>query len=98
MMGGSIAVESKKGVGATFTVEIPLELPEQVIQSEQKQHLHRDLTGIHVLMAEDLSLIHIYGKHIQKVEFNSQDVELDAVVRLLLLNWRTVIRKREYSH
>ena len=56
MMGGSIAVESKKGVGSTFTVKIPLELPEQVIQSEQKQHLHRDLTGIHVLMAEDNDL------------------------------------------
>ena len=56
MMGGSIAVESKKGVGATFTVEIPLELPEQVIPSEQKQHLHRDLTGIHVLMAGDNDL------------------------------------------
>ncbi len=56
MMGGSIAVESKKGVGSTFTVEIPLELPEQVIPSEQKQHLHRDLTGIHVLMAEDNDL------------------------------------------
>ena len=56
MMGGSIAVESKKGVGSTFTVEIPLELPEQVIQLEQKQHLHRDLTGIHVLMAEDNDL------------------------------------------
>ena len=56
MMGGSIAVESKKGVGTTFTVEIPLELPEQVIPSEQKQHLHRDLTGIHVLMAEDNDL------------------------------------------
>ena len=56
MMDGSIAVESKKGVGATFTVEIPLELPEQVIPSEQKQHLHRDLTGIHVLMAEDNDL------------------------------------------
>ena len=56
MMGGSIAVESKKGAGSTFTVEIPLELSEQVIQSEQKQHLHRDLTGIHVLMAEDNDL------------------------------------------
>ena len=56
MMGGSIAVESKKGVGSTFTVEIPMELPEQVIQSEQKQHLYRDLTGIHVLMAEDNDL------------------------------------------
>ena len=47
---------SKKGVGTTFTVEIPLELPEQVIQSEQKQPLHRDLTGVHVLMAEDNDL------------------------------------------
>ena len=56
MMGGSIAVESKKGVGTTFTVEIPLELKEQVIQSEQKQPLHRDLTGVHVLMAEDNDL------------------------------------------
>ena len=56
LMGGSIAVESKKGVGSTFTVEIPLELTEQVIPSEQKQHLQRDLTGIHVLMAEDNDL------------------------------------------
>lgn len=56
MMGGSIAVESKKGVGSTFTVEIPMELTEQAIPSEQKQHLHRDLTGIHVLMAEDNDL------------------------------------------
>ena len=56
MMGGSIAVESQKGVGSTFTVEIPMELTEKVIQSEQKQHLHRDLTGIHVLMAEDNDL------------------------------------------
>ena len=56
MMGGSIAVESKKGVGTTFTVEIPLELTEQVIESEQKQPLHRDLTSVHVLMAEDNDL------------------------------------------
>ena len=56
MMNGTIAVESKKGVGTTFIVEIPLELTEQVLQSEQKQPRHIDLTGIHVLMAEDNDL------------------------------------------
>ena len=64
MMGGSIAVESKKGVGTTFTVEIPLELTEQVIQS--KQPLHRDLTGVHVLMAEDNDLNNKVFKHCLK--------------------------------
>ncbi len=56
MMGGTIAVKSKKGMGTTFTVEIPLELTGQVIQSKQEKTLHRDLTGIHVLMAEDNDL------------------------------------------
>ena len=37
-------------------MEIPLELTEQVIQSKQKQPPHRDLTGVHVLMAEDNDL------------------------------------------
>lgn len=56
MMDGTIAVKSKKGMGTTFTVEIPLELTGQVIQSKQEKTLHRDLTGIHVLMAEDNDL------------------------------------------
>ena len=31
-------------------------MTEQVIQSKQKQPLHRDLKGVHVLMAEDNDL------------------------------------------
>lgn len=56
MMGGSIAVESQKGVGTTFTVEIPLELTEQGIHQKQEEPLHHDLTGVNVLMAEDNDL------------------------------------------
>lgn len=56
MMGGTIAVESKKGVGTKFIVEIPLELTEQVVQENQEQPLHIDLNGVHVLMAEDNDL------------------------------------------
>lgn len=56
MMGGSIAVESQKGVGTTFTVEIPLELTEQGIRQKQEEPVHHDLTGVNVLMAEDNNL------------------------------------------
>lgn len=56
MMGGSIAVESQKGVGTTFTVEIPLELTEQGIHQKQEEPVHHDLTGVNVLMAEDNDL------------------------------------------
>ena len=48
MMGGSIDVEEQKGVGSTFTVKIPLDVARnRLFNPEQKQHLHRDLTGIH---------------------------------------------------
>ncbi len=56
MMGGSIAVESQKGVGTTFAVEIPLELTEQGIHQKQEEPVHHDLTGVNVLMAEDNDL------------------------------------------
>ena len=56
IMGGSIAVESQKGVGTTFTVEIPLELTEQGIRQKQEEPVHHDLTGVNVLMAEDNDL------------------------------------------
>lgn len=56
MMGGKIDVESKKGIGTTFTVEIPLELTEQDIHQKQEEPAHRDLTGVNVLMAEDNDL------------------------------------------
>lgn len=56
MMGGSIAVESQKGAGTTFTVEIPLELTEQDIHQKQEEPVHHDLTGVNVLMAEDNDL------------------------------------------
>lgn len=56
MMGGKIDVESKKGIGTTFTVEIPLELTEQDIHQKQEEPVYRDLTGVNVLMAEDNDL------------------------------------------
>ena len=56
-MGGAITAKSRKGVGSAFTVELPMEL----VDAEQMEEKHipvdrADLSGVHVLMAEDNEL------------------------------------------
>ena len=57
MMGGIISVESTKGVGTTFTVELPLELVDrEVVEERNKPRTKQSLKGVKVLMAEDNDL------------------------------------------
>lgn len=57
MMGGTIDLKSKLGVGTTFTVEIPLEIvrPEDAPKQEKPVDVH-SVAGVNLLMAEDNDL------------------------------------------
>lgn len=65
LMGGTITVESQKGVGTTITVEIPVEITDAEHVISQKQYSQsKNLEGIKVLLAEDNDLNAELGKMI----------------------------------
>lgn len=57
MMGGSILVESRKGAGSVFTVELPLEITDKSNVCEKAVPIANvDLNGVKILLAEDNDL------------------------------------------
>ncbi|MBP0965328.1 MAG: response regulator [Oscillospiraceae bacterium] len=57
LMGGSILVESRKGAGSVFTVELPLEITDKSNVCEKAMPIANvDLNGVKILLAEDNDL------------------------------------------
>ena len=56
MMGGTIHVESGKGVGSSFFVTIPFTKVNKVEVKENIAKINIDLSGKHILIAEDMEV------------------------------------------
>lgn len=57
LMGGTILVESRKGAGSAFTVELPMEITDACEVKKTDYDVGKaDLTGLNVLLAEDNEL------------------------------------------
>ncbi len=57
LMGGTICVNSQKGEGSAFTVELPLELTDEgKVQKQEPSTAGTDLMGVKILLAEDNEL------------------------------------------
>jgi len=56
-MGGTIAFESKEGVGTTFVIRVPFKIdPDADKREEQKDVSEKSIKGLHILLAEDNEL------------------------------------------
>ena len=55
-MGGTITVESEKGVGSEFIITIPFEIAEKPAESDADDALEDDIRGLNIMLVEDNEL------------------------------------------
>lgn len=96
IMGGLVRVESKLGLGTTFTIEIPFELAQkkEVVSIKSDQTIEMDNLDLKILVAEDNNInqviIQTYLKNIN-LDCDFANNGLEAVQKVLSFE------KREYD-
>ena len=77
LMGGTISVESRKGVGSVFTVELPMETADSPELKKSNSGLCKaDLKGTKVLLAEDNDL----NAEISIVQLEELGMEIERAI------------------
>ena len=78
MMNGDISVESEKGVGTIFTVNVTLKTSDRVAEDEPEENRPQvdqvtDLAGRHILLAEDMAV----NAEIMMMVLKNREMEVD---------------------
>lgn len=98
LMSGDISVESKQGVGSTFTITLPLQ-----IQDTPQEELEQEWRGVHTLIVDDdlqiaesaAELLHDLGlraeftvKGIEAVKIVLQAASTSDPYQLVIVDWK----------
>ena len=91
MLGGTIRLESEKGKGSRFTVEIPMQTAEELPERINQTRIHHDRTFHDVIAIDNDEVLLLMLKEMYAQEGIHCDICTDAAELM------EMIRKKEYS-
>ena len=91
MLGGTIRLESEKGKGSRFTVEIPMQKAEEIPEKEIQTYIHREERNLNVVAIDNDEVLLLMLKEMYAQEGIHCDTCTDAAELM------EMIRRKEYN-